>query len=113
MICGEMISPLGNGRSTRRSRICPVWNKPCAQHAEALEQHAAAIRLYEQEFLGHEHNVSEYERRNIPLRLLKRAQTHAEEAEQHRTQSQVHEEFEKAATPRVGELEAIIFRSRR
>jgi hypothetical protein len=64
----------------------PLLERALTTHLETLEKHAASVRLYEQEFLKHEHNVAAYERRSIPYRLLHRTQVHADEAEQHGAQ---------------------------
>ena len=73
----------------------PLVEKALRAQAKKLKQHAAAIRLYEREYLGHEHNVTEYERRQIPLKLVKRARAHGQEAEQHLTRRKAHEELKK------------------
>jgi hypothetical protein len=64
-------------------------------HAETLKKHAAAVRLYEQDFGGHEHSLAEYERGETPLELIEQAQNHERELEQHMVQRKAHEDMKK------------------
>jgi hypothetical protein len=71
------------GEARRALAELPLLERAMNAHIAALEKHAAAIRLYEHEFLKHEHSVAAYERRIVPLRLISGTKAHAEEAEQH------------------------------
>jgi hypothetical protein len=73
----------------------PRVEKAVRAHAEKLQKHAAAIRLYEQDFGGHEHNLAAYERGETPIELIEQAQDHEREFEQHNVQRKAHEEMKK------------------
>jgi hypothetical protein len=63
------------------------------QFAAKLQRHAAAIRLYEQDFSSHEASLAEFERGETPEELVGQSQGHNRECEQHEVRRRVHDEL--------------------
>jgi hypothetical protein len=53
--------------------VLPQLEKALHKHLDALRQHAAAIRMVEQDFNEHEHALSEYERGEPSEELIQMA----------------------------------------
>ena len=73
----------------------PRLEKALRDHAEMLRKHAASIRLYEQDFVYHEHALASYEQGEAPSDLVELAQAHQTEAEKHVEQHKAHERIKK------------------
>ena len=69
------VGQLGGRGQPGHSAICHAGTGLC-EHAELLRKHAAAIRLYEQDFTAHEHALAEYERGESGEELVQLAEIH-------------------------------------
>jgi hypothetical protein len=66
--------------------------KPFQDHAHTLRTHGSALRLYEQEFFGHEPALTEFERRGVGNGVGQLE--HRQEAD-HQAQQQTHEQLKR------------------
>ena len=73
----------------------PRLEKALRDHAGTLWQHAASIRLYEQEATYHEHELASYEQGEAPSDLVALAKSHRREAKKHAEQYKTHDEIKK------------------
>ena len=65
------------------------------KHLEALQSHAAFIRLYEQQMNTHEHCLAQFEQGEAPDQLVDFARKHRQEADHHANQRTAHQRVRK------------------
>jgi len=74
---------------------CRKLQSSFEDHAQALNCHAAAIRLYEQQLLGHEHTMAEFESGKFDALLASTRTKHLRESANHTQQAQNHERIKR------------------
>lgn len=72
-----------------------LLEKALADHAHMLRLHGSSLRLGEQEFEGHEHEIVEFEKGGEGEELFEMARHHSAEAVQHNRHRAVHEQLKR------------------
>jgi hypothetical protein len=72
-----------------------LLEKALADHAQLLRLHGSSLRLDEQEFDGHEHEIVEYEKGGEGEELLEMARRHSAQAVHHVQHRAAHEQIKR------------------